>query len=409
MPASVLFITIDGLTDPLGQSQVLPYMAGLAKKGFSISIVSCEKEENFRKNAEAVTKITTEHKITWKYCFYESRVPVISQRKNLKKLGRLAVSQFLSTGKRTIVHCRSYLPALVGLHLKNKYKAKIIFDMRGFWADERIEGSIWKLSNPLHRFMYRFFKRKEKELVHDADYIVTLSDKAKKIIAGWMPGKKLSCKVIPCCADMEHFTIKTSNEKDTRRKELNIPQNAFVVGYLGSIGTWYMLNEMLDFFIELQKKKSNAIFFFVTPDDNTAIIKSAWEKNIPLSAIITRSASRSEVPFYISTFDTSLFFIRPTFSKKGSSPTKMAELLACGIPVIINPGIGDCDTMITENKCGITVESFTADNYIKAINSMDESLSRPKEYYRNVALANFSLEKGIEAYSEIYSELAAAR
>src|SRR4051794_20204501 len=42
---SVLYITYDGLTDPLGRSQVLPYLTGLAERGHRITVLSCEKPE----------------------------------------------------------------------------------------------------------------------------------------------------------------------------------------------------------------------------------------------------------------------------------------------------------------------------------------------------------------------------
>ena len=64
-----------------------------------------------------------------------------------------------------IVHCRSYISALVGLAMKKQFGTKFIFDMRGFWADERIEGGIWKLSHPLYRLIYKFIKKQEKQRV----------------------------------------------------------------------------------------------------------------------------------------------------------------------------------------------------------------------------------------------------
>ena len=41
----VLYITYDGMTDPLGQSQVLPYLVGLSEKGYKFTILSFEKKE----------------------------------------------------------------------------------------------------------------------------------------------------------------------------------------------------------------------------------------------------------------------------------------------------------------------------------------------------------------------------
>ena len=44
-----LYITYDGLLDPLGQSQILPYIKSLNKKGYKFIILSFEKSQNQNK------------------------------------------------------------------------------------------------------------------------------------------------------------------------------------------------------------------------------------------------------------------------------------------------------------------------------------------------------------------------
>ena len=399
-----LFLSIDGMTDQLGQSQVLPYLIGLSGKGYRISIVSCEKEVNFEKNKDIIHPLVVKHNITWHYSFYQNKIPIVSQLQNFFSLRKIAIKE-VKANRNTVLHCRSYLPALIGLQLKKKFNCKYIFDMRGFWADERIDGNIWRLKNPIHSILYKYFKRKEIELVENADYIVTLTNCAKKEVQGWKIKALPIITVIPCCADINHFTISNEEDKVVTKTKLNIPENAFVVGYLGAIGTWYMLNEMLDFFAELKKQKRNAVLFFVTADDKERILRSALEKSILPSSIIIQPAKRNEVPQFISTFTIGLFFIKPLYSKKGSSPTKLAELLACGIPVVCNMGIGDCDTIIIENKVGVAIPDFTVASYQKAIEAIDVFLSIPEQHFRDVALNNFSLEKGVEEYEVIYKYL----
>ncbi|MEO8762036.1 MAG: glycosyltransferase, partial [Bacteroidia bacterium] len=348
MNKKILFISIDGMTDMLGQSQVLPYLTGLSSLGYKISIASCEKEQNFAKNKNAVLEIVSKYNIDWAYCFYESKIPLISQLKNFLNLKKTASKQIVKVNKDVILHCRSYLPSLIGLQLKKKFKTKYVFDMRGFWADERIDGNIWSLKNSLHKFLYNYFKRKEIELIENADYIVTLTNNAKKEIETWKLRNLPPIEIIPCCTDVNHFTISSGMEKSSVRNKLNINDNSFVIGYLGSLGTWYMLDEMLDFFVELQIKKPNCVFFFVTNDKEEDVLLAAEKKSIKPASIVVKSAKRNEVPAYISCFDIGLFFIKPLYSKKGSSPTKMAEILACGVPIITNAGVGDVDEIILE-------------------------------------------------------------
>ena len=42
---SILYISQNGITDHIGQSQVAPYLIGLAKMGFKIHLLSAEKPE----------------------------------------------------------------------------------------------------------------------------------------------------------------------------------------------------------------------------------------------------------------------------------------------------------------------------------------------------------------------------
>ena len=49
-----LYISYDGMTDPLGESQVIPYLRELSKKGVKISILSAEKSEVFYKRKENI-------------------------------------------------------------------------------------------------------------------------------------------------------------------------------------------------------------------------------------------------------------------------------------------------------------------------------------------------------------------
>lgn len=404
MEKTVLYITMDGLADPLGRSQIIPYVTGLAKRGFLVTILSCEKEKNLALNEENVARILRDHHISWQYCVYQKKVPLLSQRSNFGNLKALAVKQFSAGNDPQLVHCRSYLAGLIGLYLKKKYRAKFLFDMRGFWADERIEGNIWKKSNPFHNYLYRYFKRKEKEMISRADTIVVLTSEAKKIlIESFSPATLID--VIPCCADTSHFSIKTREESSAIRKKLNIPSTAYVLGYLGSIGTWYMLEEMIDFFKASREQDPAMYFLFITTDDREKIIEMANAKQVPSDFIRITEATREEVPFLLSAVDAGLFFIRPSFSKKASSPTKLAELLACGIPVITNAGIGDVDRLILENKAGILMTDLSFDEMKKTAKKLGDLKNAGAEHYRKISLDNFSLEKGILAYEKIYRDL----
>lgn len=402
---SFLFVSIDGMTDPLGQSQVLPYLVGLAKKGNTVGIVSCEKKENWNLQHTIIESIAIEAGISWDYCFYKTGKPFVSQLQNYLALKKIVIEKVKINPSHTILHCRSYLAGLIGFYSKKKFNTGFIFDMRGFWADERIEGGIWNKSNPISSFIYSFFKKREKEMLVNADAIISLTHKAKTIILDWNFGIEASkITVISCCADLNHFSNQNINTQQLSLLQNNFPQlkNKFVLSYVGSLGTWYMADEMLAFF-KVLSEKTNAIFLIITKDSKELVHQAAKKQGVNLDKLIIVSSSRADMPYYIAMSTASLFFIKPTFSKSASSPTKMGELLSMGIPIITNAGVGDVDSIIRETKCGVIISNFKNQDYEIAIADLLENSNLYKNNTVHAANSYFSLLKGVEKYSQVYN------
>ena len=79
--------------------------------------------------------------------------PVLSTLYDLKRMKNSAFS-LQRSHYFDAIHCRSYLPGLIALKLKKKFACPFIFDMRGFWADERVDGGMWNLKNPVFKLVY---------------------------------------------------------------------------------------------------------------------------------------------------------------------------------------------------------------------------------------------------------------
>ena len=75
----IIYLTYDGITDPLGQSQILPYLCGLVhKEKFKITLVSFEKTENYKENKTLILEITKKNNIKWIPLKYSKRPPILS-------------------------------------------------------------------------------------------------------------------------------------------------------------------------------------------------------------------------------------------------------------------------------------------------------------------------------------------
>jgi len=405
---NVLYLSYDGMTDPLGRSQVLPYLINLTKQGYRYTLLSFEKSDKYEQYKDIIQKICAENKIEWIPLSYTKRPPVASTIYDVVKMKRKA-EEIYRRKPYVLVHARgAYMTSLVALDLKRKFNVKYIFDMRGFWADERVDGNLWRLSNPLFRTIYRFFKNKEKDFLENADEVITLTHAAQDEIHSWknISNNPVPITVIPCCVDMDKFSQRAVdvNHKEQYRKELGLDGADYVMSYLGSLGTWYMLDEMLDFFKVLLAKKPGAKLLFVTNDPEEGIMNKVAHRGIDKKSVVIVHSPFDKVPTYISLSDASIFFIKPAYSKKGSSPIKQGELMSMGIPVVCNSNMGDTDWIVKKYQSGIVVDSFDAASYEKAVAELLKAHFDVANIIKG-AQEYFSLEVGVKEYNDVYHKV----
>lgn len=400
----VLYITYDGLTDPLGQSQILPYLKGLSRYGYRFTILSFEKKERFQKERAMIDDLTAESGIDWVPLTFTSNPPLLSKFYDAVRMKTVAAALQRKKGF-DMVHCRSYVAADAGLYLKKKFGIKFFFDMRGFWADEKKDGT-WNVRNPLFSRIYKYYKTKEAEYLQHADYIISLTEAGKKEMSKWTSFQKnIPVSVIPCCADMQHFSLTDTEQKKKARENLEIKKGELVLGYLGSVGTWYMLDEMLLFFKMLKKKYPEAKFLFITQTPRQVIDQRIVELNLDAKDFIITQAARKDVPNLIKASDINISFIKPVYSKISSSPTKLGEVLSMGIPVIVNSGVGDVEQTVRTTDAGYVLHGFEEKDFEKAVQSIPALLQKSPAAIRQAAEPIYSLEKGIQLYLSCYRQV----
>lgn len=420
----VLYLSYDGLTDQLGQSQILPYLEGLSKCGYRFTVISFEKSGRYKDGKRRIEKRCKAANIIWQPLEYTKNPPVVSTLYDIDKLYRNAEALHKERDF-ALVHCRSYITCLVALRLKKTRKIPFIFDMRGFWADERVDGKIWDLNNPVYKQIYRYFKKRERTFLEEAEAIVSLTEAGKNELENWYNEDPLfggkedyynydhaaailkKTTVIPCTTDLHHFDF--SRISPNKRKWLGavygIEPDREYLGYVGSLGTWYMEDEMLELYHALLGKNANLRFLIVSHDDIESVYQKARERGIPRSYLIQVAAERKDVPALISMMAASVFFILPAYSKKASSPTKQGELMAMGIPVICNDGVGDTGEIVRKYHAGYVTAGLAEADFCKIAEYWPQITGLDPKIIRSGAEDYFSLEKGVEKYHRIYERV----
>lgn len=236
-------------------------------------------------------------------------------------------------------------------------------------------------------------------MMSEADHIISLTYAGKaEIVSGRLfeypheaiPEEKVT--VIPCAVDLELFDPKkiTESQKKDLKSKIGLRDTDKIMCYLGSVGTWYMLEEMLLFFKHWIQTNPEYKFVFVTHDDASYILNIAEQNGLTKSSILIYKASRLEVPLYLSISDLGIFFIKPAYSKKASSATKMGEMLAMGLDMICNIGVGDVE-VFKETK----IDTLMYSSDLRPI-LLQAAQNQQK-------LESFSLESSLKRYEEVYT------
>jgi glycosyltransferase involved in cell wall biosynthesis len=395
MMRGVLYISYDGMLEPLGQSQVLAYLKRLAADR-PIHLISFEKAADWADMAERerLARDVAAAGIAWHPLRYHKRPTALATAWDIVcglGLGLLLVLRH----RLRVVHARSYVPSVMALGIKRITGVKYLFDMRGFWADERVDGNLWLRNGR----MYHVAKRFERRFLREADHVVSLTHAAVAEMQRfqYLQGRMPPVTIIPTCADLANFKP-TSRARETA---------GFVLGYVGSAGTWYLFDEVAACFAELLRLRPDARILIVNRGEHTYIRDRLSAAGVPAASVELTSVTHAEMPQQIARMDAGIFFIRPVFSKQASAPTKLAEFLGCGVPCLGNAGVGDMAEVLEGERVGVALRACDQASLSAGLARLFALAEEPTIVARCVAAAqkHFSLDEGVRRYAAVYRQL----
>ncbi len=402
--ADVLYVSYDGLLEPIGRSQVLSYLLPLAEQGIRFEVLSFEKESDLQDPAQWKTleSLLERHAIGWTRLRYHHRPKVLSTVFDIIQGTRVSLRIARAAAVR-LVHARSYVPALMSLPLKWLTGSSFLFDMRGFWPEERVELGIFGPRS----ILYHLAKYFERLFLRNADQLVVLTQRAKKILSEslWWKDRPNQIEVIPCCVDISRFPPRAPSAELAARYGLS---DKLVIGNLGSINRRYLLNEMFRFYSRLKHLVPHLRFVYLTRQPPDSLIRVATAEGLKREDFIVVSASPEEVPEWLSLFQLGVFFLKSSYAAQASSFTKLGEFLAAGVPVVTGTGVGDVEEILSGGRAGILLREFSEKELSSAALRAAAMLPLRREHRnlcRQVAVERFALEKGSTQYLSVYKAL----
>jgi glycosyltransferase involved in cell wall biosynthesis len=384
--AGVVYVSYDGALDPLGASQVIPYIEGLARTGLAFTLISFEKADRWR---ESRVREQLNHRfegagVRWRPLAYHRRPRLPATVWDLLR-GTLVVRHEVRLRAAKLVHCRGDVAMTMARWARLPAETKVLYDLRGFFSDERAESGSWRRGG----FIDRFVRAAEDANWTRADGLITLTRAARRrltLLRGELPPNV----VIPTCVDLASYTA----DRLSQARE-------YGVVYAGSFGQRYMPRETVNL-IRVAQRELPGKALVLTPDAakaRAAGLSGSW--------VDVLTVAPSEVASWLSRAQASVFLYRPGIQMIATCPTRFAESLAAGVPVVANRGIGDLDEMIEQGRVGVLLRGFSDTSFAEGVKRISALLRDTdiRRRCRRFAEQHLELTLGVRRYERVYSQL----
>jgi glycosyltransferase involved in cell wall biosynthesis len=376
-PPRVLFLSYTAMSEPLGQSQVLPYVRGLAKRGFRMSLASFEKHDTDAEQHQQTGRVLMEDGIWWSRLRYRKRPRAL--------FAAVDVIRGAGVGLRRpfdLLHARSHVPALMADLVHTAAATPYIFDHRGLMAEEYADSGLL----PRGGARYRLLRRLEARVLRRAKGIVVLTDRYRREFG---PDPRL--EVIPCAVDLSAF--RPAGDAD----------RPYDLVYAGSWSGLYLATEMLRFHAVFRRQRPGARFLILVPEGQPL--------PDPAAGVEALHAAPGDIPSLLRSARAGLSFRRPGRAQVAASPVKVSEYLACGLPVVTTSGVGDLDELLRAPDAGVLLDGFADADLAKAAVELVRLISQGRqaaERCRRLAEQRFGLELAVDAYAALYRRVLAS-
>ncbi len=294
-----------------------------------------------------------------------------------------------------LVHARSYIPAAVALALNRATGVPFIFDMRALWPEELITSQRLRRGSMTHRVLVAV----ERACLKAAAGVVSLTHAAVRHLNTAYPLETAAqrIRVIPTCADLDRFVPGSATTADRR-----------VYSCIGTLLSGWFLVEWLGSFIRAATTDHDTRVEIITRDDPRSVRSALGIPPDIANRVDVFAAQPHLVHQHLQHHTASvMFYAADNQSELGRSPTRMAEVLGCGIPVVASEGVGDVAEIVRKYKVGVLVAGPGQAEMSQALASLDELIRDPDTVRRcrRAAEEVFSLSAGTEAYDQLYRDI----
>ena len=390
-----LYFSYDGLLDPLGQSQILPYLDCLILAGHSFTVISFEKEQRSTEEMLTLARRLSDAGVEW------VRLPFRTGKFQFVKRIALGIQALRKVGSRLgpdIVHLRGFMPAVI--FKLSLLRVPHLYDFRGFTVEEWGDMGKIRPGSLLHQVLRKI----DRSAVETACGLVVLENSAESLLRKTYSVPNVPLKVIRTCTDVSLYQVRKDPDSISRRDPI-----AFV--YLGGARRPYRPDLALRLVAQLLNAEIDCRIDFLNERDHIEIISAATKLGFPQDKMTILKLDQRDVPKALARYDCGLVFLDSSPWRRVCSPTKIGEYFAAGVPVVSSEGIDVLEQLSASTTC---VEIIKQEEILGCI-KMD-TVERLVSFFRrpdmgaacqDLARREYSLDMAGRLYAELYAEFKA--
>jgi SAM-dependent methyltransferase/glycosyltransferase involved in cell wall biosynthesis len=401
VPLRSLYVCYLSLEDPLVESQVVAYLEGLARIGHEIHLLTFETRRLTRARRCGLRRALRARGVHWHGLRYHKR-PSLPATALDTLCGALTCATLVRHHRLDVIHARNHVPAAMAMLAAPLAPHRLIFDLRGLMGEEYIDAGRWRPGG----LAFRITKRVEGAAIRQAEAVVVLTNRVRHALFGRQ--SRDGVVVIPCCADVDRIAAARAR-RQVKRDALAVGGRRVLV-YVGKFGGWYSVGQLADFFVAARGAISDLHPLVVTQNDPAEVAQQFARRDITATECTITSIDHPRLGELLAAGDAAIALADPGPSTIASSPTKIGECLAAGLPIVATD-IGDVKSLLRDSRTGVVLERLSNDEYWKAANELGALIADPETAQRCIATAREHLSLrtiGVPRYDALYRFVAGA-
>jgi glycosyltransferase involved in cell wall biosynthesis len=387
----ILFVTWDGPQVSYLESLFVPIFERLASHGVHFDVLQFRWGDSVR--TERIAESCRRRGVGYRSVTIHRWPPAVGPLASAL-FGSSHIRKAIRDFRPDLLMPRSLMPALTVLAAGGRRLRPLIFDADGLEADERVDFRGLDRSS----LTYRLLCAIERRTIKQADAILVRTDDAIEILAERASVGRDKFHVVSNGRDISHFSEGNADQRACIRSELNVPASAPLLVYSGSAGAKYRFNRLTDFAQRLLDQNPETRLLVLSGSPEVARSEILRRNPKLLDAATIMRVEPDLVAHYVRAADVGFAISAATLSTRAVMPTKVAEYLLCGVPIIGTPVVGDNRTAV---EAGVFFDEASGPDAAADwfLGSVLPNRDACRATARRIGVESFSLERSVAEYT----------